>query len=102
MQVHDFESGAALARLRVDGQRLWNSLMQLAQIGATEKGGVCRLALTELDRIARDWFVAWAKEIAAELDEIGCLRLFTEHECTLTDGFVGLLQRLPARPKEAA
>ncbi|MEX3759326.1 Zn-dependent hydrolase [Paraburkholderia phenoliruptrix] len=73
MQVHDFESGAALARLRVDGQRLWNSLMQLAQIGATEKGGVCRLALTELDRIARDWFVAWAKEIGCtvRVDAIG-------------------------------
>ncbi|WP_433695644.1 Zn-dependent hydrolase [Paraburkholderia phenoliruptrix] len=73
MQVHDFESGAALARLRVDGQRLWNSLIQLAQIGATEKGGVCRLALTELDRIARDRFVAWAKEIGCtvRVDAIG-------------------------------
>ena len=32
------------ATLRIDGARLWNSLMELAQIGATKKGGVCRLA----------------------------------------------------------
>ena len=33
--------------LSIDGQRLWNSLMEMAKIGATEKGGCCRLALTE-------------------------------------------------------
>ena len=54
MQVHDLP---ALAGLRVDGARLWKSLMDLAQIGATAKSGVCRLALTELDRQARDLFV---------------------------------------------
>ena len=40
----------SVANLRVNGKRLWDSLMQLAQIGATPKGGVCRLALTDLDR----------------------------------------------------
>ena len=30
---------------RVNGKRLWDSLMEMAQIGATEKGGVSRLAL---------------------------------------------------------
>lgn len=48
--------------VRVDGDRLWQSLMELAEIGATEKGGVCRLALTDLDRQARDLFVAWVLE----------------------------------------
>ena len=38
------------ADLRINGERLWQSLMSLAQIGATPKGGVARLALTELDR----------------------------------------------------
>ncbi|PHY07880.1 MAG: Zn-dependent hydrolase [Alcaligenaceae bacterium] len=47
--------------LRVNGTRLWNSLMQLAQIGATPKGGVCRLALTDLDREGRDFFVGEAQ-----------------------------------------
>jgi len=73
MQAHHTQGSEALARLRVDGDRLWNSLMQLAQIGATDKGGVCRLALTELDRLARDRFVAWAKEIGCtvRVDAIG-------------------------------
>ncbi len=59
--------------VRVDGARLWDSLMQLAQIGATEKGGVCRLALTDLDRQGRDRFVTWAKEIGCtvRVDAIG-------------------------------
>jgi N-carbamoyl-L-amino-acid hydrolase len=47
--------------LAIDGQRLWNSLMDMARIGATPKGGVCRLALTDLDRQARDLFAAWAR-----------------------------------------
>jgi N-carbamoyl-L-amino-acid hydrolase len=38
------------AAAHVDGARLWQRLMTLARIGATPKGGVCRLALTELDR----------------------------------------------------
>ncbi|PLZ04018.1 Zn-dependent hydrolase [Burkholderia sp. WAC0059] len=46
--------------LRVDGARLWASLERMAQIGATARGGVCRLALTELDRLSRDLFVEWA------------------------------------------
>ena len=48
--------------LRVNGERLWQSLMDLATLGATAKGGVCRLALTDLDRQGRDRFVHWAKE----------------------------------------
>ncbi|MCX4151060.1 MULTISPECIES: Zn-dependent hydrolase [Paraburkholderia] len=73
MQVHESKTVATLADLRVDGARLWDSLMQLAQIGATNKGGVCRLALTDLDRKARDLFIAWAKEIgcSVRIDAIG-------------------------------
>jgi len=48
--------------LRINGRRLWDSLMEMAKIGATPKGGVCRLALTDLDRDGRDLFVRWAKE----------------------------------------
>jgi N-carbamoyl-L-amino-acid hydrolase len=55
-----------IAALRVDGARLWDSLMTLARIGATPKGGVRRLALSELDGQGRDLFVRWCRE--AELD----------------------------------
>ncbi len=47
--------------LRVNGDRLWDSLMEMAKIGATEKGGVCRLALTDLDRESRELLTQWAK-----------------------------------------
>ncbi|TDN63097.1 Zn-dependent hydrolase [Paraburkholderia sp. BL10I2N1] len=63
----------ALSDLRIDGHRLWRSLMDLAKIGATEKGGVCRLALTQLDKEARDLIVRWATELgcAVRIDKIG-------------------------------
>jgi N-carbamoyl-L-amino-acid hydrolase len=59
--------------LRINGSRLWQSLMDLAKIGATDKGGVKRLALTDLDRQGRDLVVQWAKDagLAITVDKIG-------------------------------
>ena len=59
--------------LRIDSDRLWSSLMELAEIGRTEKGGVCRIALTDLDRQGRDLFVRWAKEAGCsiKIDRLG-------------------------------
>jgi beta-ureidopropionase / N-carbamoyl-L-amino-acid hydrolase len=59
--------------LRIDGDRLWQSLMELARIGATPKGGVRRLTLTDTDREARDLFARWAREARLEVtvDAIG-------------------------------
>ncbi|MBO22916.1 MAG: Zn-dependent hydrolase [Rhodospirillaceae bacterium] len=51
--------------LSIDGDRLWQSIMDIAAIGPTEKGGSRRLALTDLDREARDLFVDWC-------DAAGC------------------------------
>ncbi|MGQ0653529.1 MAG: Zn-dependent hydrolase [Betaproteobacteria bacterium] len=58
---------------RIDGERLWRSLMDLAKIGATPKGGVRRITLTEEDRRGRDQFARWAKEAGLEVrwDAIG-------------------------------
>jgi N-carbamoyl-L-amino-acid hydrolase len=57
----------------INRERLWQSLMELAQLGATAKGGVCRLALTDLDRQARDLFVRWCEEAgcSVSIDGIG-------------------------------
>jgi N-carbamoyl-L-amino-acid hydrolase len=41
---------------RIDGQRLWSTLMAMAEIGATPRGGVKRLTLTEIDRQGRARF----------------------------------------------
>lgn len=59
--------------LRVNGERLWGSLMELAQIGATPKGGVCRLTLTDLDKQGRDLVLKWAQEagMTITIDKIG-------------------------------
>jgi N-carbamoyl-L-amino-acid hydrolase len=59
--------------LKINSERLWRSLMDLAQIGATDKGGVRRLTLTEVDRRGRDQFVAWCREagLSVEVDGIG-------------------------------
>lgn len=59
--------------LRINGQRLWDSLMALASIGATAKGGVCRLALSDLDKQGRDLVISWAREagMTVTIDKIG-------------------------------
>ena len=62
-----------LESLRINGERLWASLMELAQIGATPKGGVCRLTLTDLDKQGRDLVTGWAKDagMTVTIDQIG-------------------------------
>lgn len=57
----------------IDSARLWDSLMTLARIGATPKGGVRRLALTDLDRQGRDLVSGWLRDAGCELrvDAIG-------------------------------
>jgi len=59
--------------LPIDGKRLWDSLMEMGKIGATPKGGCCRLALTDLDKQARDLFVKWSKEAGCSIriDKMG-------------------------------
>ena len=46
---------------RIDGRRLWDALMAMAEIGATAKGGVRRLALSEVDRAGRQLFAGWCE-----------------------------------------
>ncbi|QLA83009.1 Zn-dependent hydrolase [Acidovorax sp. JMULE5] len=62
-----------IENLRINGDRLWSSLMELAQIGATPKGGVCRLTLTDLDKQGRDLVTRWAREagMTVTIDKIG-------------------------------
>ena len=57
----------------IDRERLWSSLMELATIGATPKGGVRRVTLTPADREGRERFALWCREAGLELrvDAIG-------------------------------
>ncbi|MGH7046935.1 MAG: Zn-dependent hydrolase [Stellaceae bacterium] len=62
-----------MRNLQVNGGRLWASLIELAQIGATPKGGVCRLAASDLDGAARRLFIRWCEEAGCTvtIDRIG-------------------------------
>src|ERR1700719_5260443 len=64
---------ADLSNIRIDGGRLWDSLMEMAKIGATRKGGCKRLTLTDLDREGRDLFASWCRSAALSIsvDEMG-------------------------------
>src|SRR3546814_1820090 len=59
--------------LKVNGDRLWDSLMEMAKIGPGVAGGNCRLALSDFDREGRDLFVRWCKEAgcAIAVDRMG-------------------------------
>ncbi|MCS6931885.1 MAG: Zn-dependent hydrolase [Acetobacteraceae bacterium] len=47
--------------LRINEARLWDSLMEMAQIGTTPKGGVKRLALSAEDMAGRALFARWCE-----------------------------------------
>ncbi len=62
-----------MKNIQINAERLWDSLMEMARIGATEKGGNCRLALTDLDKQGRDLFVRWCEEAgcSVSVDRMG-------------------------------
>ncbi|WP_025898866.1 Zn-dependent hydrolase [Sneathiella glossodoripedis] len=62
-----------MKNMTVKGDRLWDSLMEMAKIGGTEKGGCCRLALTDLDKEGRDLFSRWCEEAGCtiKVDKMG-------------------------------
>src|SRR5437660_2010199 len=68
-----------MQNLVVDGERLWGELMETAAIGGTQKGGICRLTLTDLDRQVRDWFKARCQALGCTVtvDDMGVM--FARH-----------------------
>ncbi|WP_085584619.1 MULTISPECIES: Zn-dependent hydrolase [unclassified Pseudomonas] len=61
--------------LKINGERLWASLMAMAEIGATARGGSCRLALSDEDKAGRELFAHWCREagMTVSVDAIGNL-----------------------------
>ncbi|MCT8971304.1 Zn-dependent hydrolase [Microbaculum marinisediminis] len=47
--------------LRINGERLWDSLMEMAKIGPGARGGNNRLTLTDDDKKARELFISWCE-----------------------------------------
>ena len=68
--------------VRIEADRLWSSLKEMARIGATAKGGVRRLALTDVDKEARDLFVSWCRDAGCSVrtDRLG--NIFARREGT--------------------
>jgi N-carbamoyl-L-amino-acid hydrolase len=62
-----------LANLTIDAQRLWDNLMETAKFGATPKGGIKRLTLSDEDKMVRDWFKAQCEALGCtvSVDEVG-------------------------------
>jgi N-carbamoyl-L-amino-acid hydrolase len=85
MSVNPETLNTAAAEHKINGERIWDSLMQMAKIGATEKGGCCRLALTDLDKQGRDLFVQWCEQAGCtiKVDKMG--NIFARREGTEPD-----------------
>ena len=74
------ETAAPAANIKVDGDRLWDSLMEMAKIGPGIAGGNNRQALTDEDAEARRLFRSWAEEagMVMTVDQMG--NMFFRHE----------------------
>jgi len=59
--------------LTINPQRLWDSLMETARFGATPKGGIKRLTVSDEDKLVRDWFKAQCEKLGCtvQVDEVG-------------------------------
>ena len=73
MEIIGFKITLALKMMRINGDRLWQRLMDMAQIGATPKGGVNRVALSDEEKAGRELFIQWCKAAGCtvEIDQIG-------------------------------
>ena len=62
-------------KVAVNGERLKNTLERFADYGRTPNNGVTRLALSEEDRLARDYFCSCCRDLGMDIkiDDLGCI-----------------------------
>jgi N-carbamoyl-L-amino-acid hydrolase len=65
---------------RIDGTRLWATLMEIATIGATPKGGVKRITLSEEDRQGRLVFQGWCEALGLQVRVDSMGNMFARRE----------------------
>jgi len=65
-----------LNNLAIDPRRLWDSLMETARFGATEKGGIKRLTLSDEDKQVRDWFREACESVGCVVSIDDCGNMF--------------------------
>ena len=63
------------SNLQIDPVRLWDTIHETAKFGATPKGGVRRLTLSQEDKQVRDWFRRACEEAGLEVqvDTLGSM-----------------------------
>ncbi|MCK0207039.1 Zn-dependent hydrolase [Starkeya koreensis] len=71
--------------LRIDGSRLWDSLMDMARIGPGVRGGNNRQALTDADREGRLLFMRWCEAAGLTLGVDTMGTVFARREGTDPD-----------------
>ena len=69
-----------MINIPINSERLWASLMEMAKIGATKKGGNCRLTLDDADKQGRDLFVEWCKNAGCSITVDGVGNIFARRE----------------------
>lgn len=64
--------------LPLSSARLWDSLMAMAEVGGTSKGGCNRQTLTDLDSASRHLLQKWGEAVGLTLsvDRVGTMRLY--------------------------
>jgi N-carbamoyl-L-amino-acid hydrolase len=70
----------ALTNQRINGIRLWDTLMEIAQIGGTPKGGVKRITLTETDKRGRQVFRSWCEAVGLQVRYDSMGNMFARRE----------------------
>jgi len=64
----------------IDGERLWNRLFELAEIGKQEGGGVTRLSFTEEERAAKSLVASYMEQADLSVYEDAAGNLFGRRE----------------------
>ena len=61
------------SNLTINPQRLWDAIMETAKYGATPKGGIKRLTVSDEDKKVRDWFKAQCEALGCtvSVDSVG-------------------------------
>ncbi len=68
--------------LRINSERLWDTLMEMAQIGPGVKGGNKRLTLTDFDKEGRHLFMLWCEKAGAKVSVDSMGNIFAERPGT--------------------
>ena len=87
------------SNLQIDSARLWSTIHETAQFGATAKGGVRRLTLGPEDKQVRDWFrhACEAAGLEVHVDALGSM-FGLRRGCDMSKPPVGLGSHLDTQP----